>query len=455
MSTSNRQIKRRADDRASRRLLEYAWVAPLERFVKISDPLNPQHTYKADAFNEVFDELASMLGTSPNDYLRVNNKKHRVVARMEMYPGETDRIVSIPKEFPLKALNISAQPPVPELPDNVGPDDLPPMFLAHLDYLFDGDTEKVGYFLAWLAHLVFRPETRMHHGIMISGGQGTGKSFLGHVVQRLIGEQSFLETNVAKMKGRFNAFISGKRCMLVEEVTDNNGSDFYNSLKAYFTSPTIPLEVKHGPVLNIQNHTHWLLLSNSRRPLAIDKDDRRLFYIHSNATPMDCEYYTVLWGSVDDELALLYRHLERGILPKLSDDFATTPPPKTEDHRQLAQVSEDDLKVLLEDRLDAGAGFFAPGILFDWLDFKAHVDMECRQKGVKNQRLKLIFLELGGTLERVTIDGRKTTRGWFQAGNEDLRELFKDNSIAGREALKRRLYRDASHEFSVIEGCVL
>ena len=66
------------------------------------------------------------------------------------------------------------------------------------------------------------------------------------------------------MKGRFNSFIAGKRCMLVEEVTDNNGSDFYNSLKAYFTSPTIPLEVKHGPVLNIQNHTHWLLLSNSK-----------------------------------------------------------------------------------------------------------------------------------------------------------------------------------------------
>ena len=100
-----------------------------------------------------------------------------------MYLGQADRIVPIPDEFPLKALNVSAQPPVPELPDNVGPDDLPPVFLAHLDYLFDGDTEKAGYFLAWLAHLVFRPETRMHHGIMISGGQGTGKSFLGHVVQ--------------------------------------------------------------------------------------------------------------------------------------------------------------------------------------------------------------------------------------------------------------------------------
>ena len=455
MTSTSRSIKRKADDRASRRLLEYAWIAPLERFVKISDPLNPQHTYKADAFNEVFDELASMLGTSPNDYLRVNNKQHRVVARMEMYPGQADRIVPIPDEFPLKAINISAPPPVPELPDYVGPDDLPTGFLAHLDYLFDGNKEKAERVLAWLAHLVFKPETRINHGIMISGLQGTGKSFLGHVIQRLIGEQSYLDTNVAKMKGRFNSFLIGKRFVMIEEVTDNGGTDFYNSLKAYFTSPTIPLEVKHGPVLNIQNHMHWMLLSNSRRPLAIDKDDRRLFYIHSNATPLDKEYYTFLFSSVDDELALIYRYLERDILPKLPDDFATAPPPKTDDHQQLAQVSEDDLKVFLEDALDAGAGFFAPGILFDWLDFKAHVDMECRQKGVKNRDLKLLFLELGGTLERVTIDGRKPTRGWFQAGNEDLRELFKDNSIAGREALKRRLYRDSSHEFSVIEECAL
>ena len=82
---------------------------------------------------------------------------------------------------------------------------------------------------------------------------------------------------------------------------------------------------------------------------------------------MDSEYYTVLWGSVDDELALLHRYLQRDILPKLSDDFATTPPPKTEDHRQLAQVSEDDLKVLLEDELEGGADFFAPGILVVFL----------------------------------------------------------------------------------------
>ena len=87
MTSTSRSIKRKADDTASKRLLEYAWVAPLERFVKISDPLNQQHTYKADAFNEIFDEFASMLGTSPSDYLRVNNKQHRVVARMEMYPG--------------------------------------------------------------------------------------------------------------------------------------------------------------------------------------------------------------------------------------------------------------------------------------------------------------------------------------------------------------------------------
>ena len=97
---------------------------------------------------------------------------------------------------------------------------------------------------------------------------GTGKSPWPRR-QRLIGEQSFLETNVAKMKGRFNSFIAGKRCMLVEEVTDNNGSDFYNSLKAYFTSP-IPLEVKHGPVLNIEI-IPLAALSNSRRPLAITR----------------------------------------------------------------------------------------------------------------------------------------------------------------------------------------
>ena len=455
MHTSSRRIKREASDLAAKRLLEFCWVISLQRFVKIADPLNHSHSYSEEQFDEAFAQFAPVIGCAPSSYLRVNNKHHRVVTRIDMLPGEAEKIIPLPDEYPLKALNLSAPPPVPELPEDPFPD----VLMNHLTFLFDYDQDKVHHFLFWLGHLVHRPETRMNHGIMISGGQGTGKSFLGEVIKRLIGEQNFLETNVAKLKGRFNDFLSGRRCLLVEEVTDNNGSDFYNSIKAYFTSPTLQVEVKHGPIQTVQNHTHWLLLSNSRRPLAIDKDDRRIFYIHSNAEPKDAAYYDQLWGALDTEVAKLFHFLKRSYLPGLKANFAVTPPPKTEDHKQLAMVAEDDLSVMLHDALEVGEGFFQAGVFFRWIVFKSHVDLLCKQNGVKPRDLKMLFLELGGKQKRVTIEGEKISVAWLKAGNDDLPTLFKDNSKAGRDAVKQRYhlpsYSSPSHDIFSDSGSVL
>jgi len=408
--------------------------------VKISDPSNPSHYFSPDQFDEVFSDFTPLLGVSPNDYIRTHNKHQRVVSRMDMIPGEAGRIIPLPDEWPEKVLNLASQIPVPVLTTAQLADPFPRIFMNHLTYLFDNDQDKVHHVLRWLAHLVFKPGIRMNHGLMISGGQGTGKSFLGQVTRRLIGDLSFLETNAEKLRGRFNDFIPGKRCFLVEEVTDNNGSGFYNNLKPKITSPTLPIEAKGQPLYTIKNHTHWILLSNSRKPLAIDKDDRRLFYIHSNAVAKDAEYYDQLFGTLNDEVPKIYHFLRRSFLQSLPSNFATASPPKTEDHQQLALAAEDDLSVLLADELEQGEGFFQAGVFFPWLDFKSHIEFLTKLNRMHSKDLKTTALELGATLQRVTIEGRRVTVPWFPAGNEDLPALFKDNSKSGRGAVKARMY---------------
>jgi hypothetical protein len=444
MHTSSQRISRKADDRAARRLLEYAYVISLGGFVKISDPSNMAHYHSEGQFDEAFADFVPLLGVLPSAYIRTHNRHQRVVARIDMLPGEAGRIIPLPDEYPLKVLNLASQIPVPVLTTEQLDDPFPRIFMNHLTYLFDHDQDKVHHVLRWLAHLVFKPETRINHGLMISGSQGTGKSFLGEVIKRLIGELSFLETNAEKLRGRFNDFIPGKRCLLVEEVTDSNGSGFYNSLKPKVTSPTLPIEAKGRPLFTIQNHTHWVLLSNSRKPLAIDKDDRRLFYIHSNAVAKDADYYDQLFGTLDDEVPKIYHFLRLNYLPSLPSNFATASPPKTEDHQQLALAAEDDLSVLLADELERGEGFFQAGVFFPWLDFTSHIEFLTKLNRMNSKDLKTKVLELGATHQRVTIEGRKVSVTWFPTGNEDLPALFKDNSKAGRGAVKARMYSGSS-----------
>ncbi len=128
MTSTSRRIKRKANDRAAERLLEYCWVIALSRFVKIDDALNPSHSYTPEQFDEAFAPLEPLSGCAPSVYLRVNNKHHRVVDRMDMIPSEADKIVPLPDEWPLIALNLAAPIPEPAIPN----DPFPEIFMEHI-----------------------------------------------------------------------------------------------------------------------------------------------------------------------------------------------------------------------------------------------------------------------------------------------------------------------------------
>ena len=139
MTSPSRRVKREASDLAAKRLLEFCWVISLQRFVKITDPLNHSHSYSEEQFDEAFAQFAPVIGCAPSIYLRVNNTDHRVVTRIDMLPGEPEKIIPLPDEYPLKVLNLSAPPPVPELPEDPFPD----VLMNHLTFLFDYQLQRL------------------------------------------------------------------------------------------------------------------------------------------------------------------------------------------------------------------------------------------------------------------------------------------------------------------------
>jgi len=93
---------------------------------------------------------------------------------------------------------------------------------------------------------------------------------------------------------------------------------------------------------------------------------------------------------------------------------------------------------------EPGEKFFQAGVFFKWLDFTSHIEFLTKLNRMNSKDLKTKVLELGATHQRVTIGGRKVSVTWFPPGNDNLPALFKDNSKAGREAVKARLYSGSS-----------
>ena len=63
--------------------------------------------------------------------------------------------------------------------------------------MLDENKDAVNYVLKWITHLIFKPETKMTTGLMISGGQGTGKTTISSLIRLIL--STYFKLNVFKV----------------------------------------------------------------------------------------------------------------------------------------------------------------------------------------------------------------------------------------------------------------
>ena len=131
----------------------------------------------------------------------------------------------------------------------------PSVFLEHLAYILDNDTVAIEHVLNFLAHLVQRPQERIGHALLItSEAKGIGKSTLGNVVRRLVGEQNSRVVQTKDLKSSFDGWLMGKLVVQVDEVYEGGNWDLANKLKPLITEPTVSANIKYGPQIEIENY---------------------------------------------------------------------------------------------------------------------------------------------------------------------------------------------------------
>jgi hypothetical protein len=322
------EFETRRDATLKRACEKYAWVAQHEGFVLRKNPLKQaplkgwvyDRIAKADyAFPYIdrsghkriwYPDFNTMLQAyyEPQDAGEIRYDEALITAeRIEFLPGQPELTHDVDE---CRVLNLW-RPPDWKEDDNAGE---PTLFLQHLVYLLDDDQTAIDHVLNFIAHLIQCPQERVGHALLItSEAKGIGKSTLGIIVRRLVGERNSRVAQTKDLKSSFDGWLVGKLIVQVDEVYEAGNWDLTNKLKPLITEPTVSANIKYGPQIEVENFARFLMFSNNTSPLNIEDGDRRYFVFDSKAQPRGDDYYDALHRYVATAVGMneIYTFLKR------------------------------------------------------------------------------------------------------------------------------------------------
>lgn len=188
-------------------------------------------------------------------------------------------------------------------------------FLDHMAFLFpnEGDRELV---LDYLALLTQKPAEKIHFALLIRGVQGTGKSWIGNLMERIIGTPNVVRPSNDEVISKWTRWMEGAQLAIVEELMTLGRLEVANRLKPVITDPTIRIEEKNCSIYSIPNKLNFLCFTNHEDALKIEHGDRRWLVVFSPAVKKDSDYYERLFGYLENGGAAFVKHwlLQRQIV---------------------------------------------------------------------------------------------------------------------------------------------
>lgn len=167
------------------------------------------------------------------------------------------------------------------------------VFLEHMAYLFPDETER-SFVLDYLALLVQRPGEKIHFALLIRGRQGTGKSWMGELLARMLGEENVSRPSNDVIQEKFGDWQKGAQLAVLEEVMA--GKDVINRLKSLITEPHVTIRPFHQRAFKMANRLNLICFTNHEDALPIEEDCRRWLVVFSDAEPQSEPYYDRLWS---------------------------------------------------------------------------------------------------------------------------------------------------------------
>lgn len=212
------------------------------------------------------------------------------------------------------------------------------------------------YVLDYLAMLVQAPGRKVHYALLIRGGQGTGKSWIGRLMTTIIGVPNVVFPSNDEVLSRWTIWTEGSCLAVIEELMARGRLDMANRLKPIITEPTLRIEEKKRSIYSIPNHLNLIGFTNHEDALPIETGDRRWLVISSNMKPMDEAYYERLFAFLKGDGPASVKHYLLNRKVQLNPKGMA---PNTRGKMEMRQHTLSEAEQYLAELLEGREGPFA------------------------------------------------------------------------------------------------
>ena len=294
------------------------------------------------------------------------------------------------------------------------------LFDDHMEYLF-ADPVARGHVLDYLAWNYCNQNLKPRHWLLVHGEiQGTGKSFIAHVMRRLLGKKlsSGVYSNSRLLRGKnltanHNGWELSTKLLVIEEVRPGFGSSaaVENMVHDLVSEDTLEVDMKNISPIQIANYLMGLLFSNKADALTFDNSDRR-FEIESVDTPTrklavkPPAYYDKLYALLDDPVAMAaiaWQFTKRDLKGYSGLNNA----PLTAAKVAMAEQTRDELSIWFDEHR-SGPLLTRSLVTLDEVLAEIPKDIDRHARNIRKRVIALMREKLNGEdIGRVRLGGRK------------------------------------------------
>lgn len=401
------------------------------------------------------DHAAKLAIGTPNGIKKVDGMCYRP-GRSEICIDKVQRPDKPPRQVEL--FNMWIDPCVKPL------DGDPAIFRKHMRYLIPNQRERI-LFLDWLSSLVQHPNEKIMYAVLIVGLERTGKSWLGYMLRKLLGDANVAMVGDEDPIGdTFNGWTENKLLGIVHELAPNPKVDLVARVKPIITEPTIQVNEKYIKRHRAENATHILAISNHDTAVRMLRNNPRWLVIRAaddpfgvdengEATPKFDAYYKLLWDSIgpmDDPTPTdEVRRIKRWLLGRDVSKFIRSIAPATETRHEIADAAGTNVANQVNGLYRERAAPFlpdrtlvTPSELVDCLDVSRERDLKDNPLAVLNLVTSaMTALGCRKVTDLVRIGGGSRSRLW--SVNRKLADKYKDMDDAAVAAIYKCERADA------------
>lgn len=314
---------------------EYVFDVSTQRFASAKTGA----VYSENAFKTRFAHHASKGAISGS---LIRNKWGGRVERFAYRPGDEARLIEDSDGW---VFNLWRDTGVKPVPGDCS------VILEHIERLVPQEPERV-HLLRYLAFHVQNPGSKISHGIILQGGQGTGKSYLRRLLYKMVGDENCATLEPDMLSQNWTAQWANVQLMCIEEMMNDERLETYNRMKTWLSEEEVTVNEKYLAQYRAATPRAVLVMTNHRLATLLPKDDRRFFVIASDMARADQAYYDRLW-TIGLEQAAAFKAYLLGMDTGAFKPGA--PPPMTQAKLEMIEDSAPPLERALEEMIADGA----------------------------------------------------------------------------------------------------